>query len=299
MTRNRVVAALVLLGSAAAGWQLGGAERIGRKSFEATEIARLRAHFALVERELLARNVTALTSAQRAARAEQIRLLRRYAAEGRFPRNDRFPDSRVPFFRDAHGTLCAMAFLIASSGRADLVDHVALTRNNGYLPELIDEPGLAEWLEQHGLTLAEAARIQPTYGGGGGIIEAEDTRVGAGYIMASAATSGLAAATLFWNARSLARTQDHRWSGGLGLVVGGVGVALGASRIGDPGYGNSMLGSWNIALGATAVILGARVLFGPSRSSSVRSGSEPRLRLVPTAEPGGAPRFGLAGRLRL
>jgi len=298
MTRKRVVGALVLLASVGAGWQLGGAERGRHGTLEAAEVARLRSHFAQVERELLERDVSALAPAQRTARAEQIRLLRRYAADGRFPQNDRFPGRRVPFFRDAQGTLCAMAFLIAWSGRGDIVDHVALTRNNAYLPELADEPGLMEWLEQHGLTVAEAARIQPSYDGGG-IIEDGESRVGSGYIMATTATSGLAAATLFWNARSLDRTREHRWHGGLGLVVGGVGVALGASRIGDPGDGNTVLGSWNIALGATAAILGARVLLGRSRTSSASRRSEPSLRLVPIAVPGSMPHLGLAGRLQL
>jgi hypothetical protein len=60
-----------------------------------------------------------------------------------------------------------MAFLIAATGRGDLVDRVARTRNNAYLPELLDEPGLREWLEEHGITATEAARIQPSYDGPG------------------------------------------------------------------------------------------------------------------------------------
>ncbi|HEX7336720.1 MAG TPA: nuclear transport factor 2 family protein, partial [Gemmatimonadales bacterium] len=76
---------------------------------------------------------------------------------------DRFPDRAMPFFRDSDGVPCAMAYLIDRSGRADLVDRVALTRNNAFIAELADDPDLRAWLDSAGLSVAEAARIQPGY----------------------------------------------------------------------------------------------------------------------------------------
>ena len=165
MNRRRIVTISVLLAFVALGWEIGGADRFGKGSFEAEETARLRLHFAEVEREMLSRDISDLTPAQQEAREEQIRQLRRYAALGVFPKNSYHPGRRTPYFRDAGGNLCAMAFLIAASGRGDIVDHIARNRNYAFVPDLVDEPGLPEWLRDHGLTVAEAARIQPSYDG--------------------------------------------------------------------------------------------------------------------------------------
>jgi hypothetical protein len=89
--------------------------------------------------------------------------LREYRDAGEFPRNDRFQDRSMPFFRDADSALCAMAYLIERSGRGDLVDRIASTRNNAFIAELADESQLLGWLDSVGLSVTEAARIQPTY----------------------------------------------------------------------------------------------------------------------------------------
>ena len=69
----------------------------------------------------------------------------------------------MPFFRDGHGAFCAMAYLIERSGRRDLVDRIASTRNNAFIAELANDPALRVWLDSVGLSVTEAARIQPTY----------------------------------------------------------------------------------------------------------------------------------------
>lgn len=128
------------------------------------EVARLRAHFDSVDAELRLPTALPLTPAQHTGRATLIGWLREYREGGGFPRNDRFPDRAVPFFRDSRGVLCAMAYLIDRSGRGDLVDRVASTRNNAFIPELAGDPELRAWLNSVGLSVAEAARIQPWYG---------------------------------------------------------------------------------------------------------------------------------------
>ena len=127
------------------------------------EVRRLREHFRRVDAELTSRDVSHLSAQQRAARARNIEVLREYARAGIFPHNHDFPDQTLPFFRDEHGTLCAMAYLIARSGDVELVERVAHTNNNAFISELANDSALIDWLDRNGMTAAEAARVQPAY----------------------------------------------------------------------------------------------------------------------------------------
>lgn len=138
------------------------AYRTARASLR-SEDARLREHFRGALRELAAADTRHLSTEQRAARDAATEALRGYAARGRFPRNDRFPGVLVPFFIDDVGTRCAVAHLVERSGRADLAREVHQRHNNALVWELAKEPGFASWAAANGLTLAELARIQPSY----------------------------------------------------------------------------------------------------------------------------------------
>ena len=135
-----------------------------RADFAAAEQARIRAHLDSVERELRAKDVSTLTPTQRAARLRNLAILHVYWIRGVFPQNTDFPGQRVPYFIDRYGTRCAMAYLIEQSGEGDLVTRVAATHNNARIPELRTDPDLGAWLWRNGITLEEAARIQPAYG---------------------------------------------------------------------------------------------------------------------------------------
>ncbi len=128
------------------------------------EIERVREHLLGAERLMDARDLSALTPAQRTARAEARERLRAYRHAGRFPHNHDFVDHRVPYFIDAHGTRCAMAHLIEASGGAGYVQAVARTSNHATVRELAGDRELTAWLQANGLTVEEAARIQPNYG---------------------------------------------------------------------------------------------------------------------------------------
>ena len=219
-------------------------------AFERAEVTRLRAHFDSVLLELRRRDVAELRPAQRSARSELLQALTRYRDGGVFPHNH---DSATatPYFRDEHGTLCAMAYLIATTGRHDIVDDIATQRNNDYIPELASDPRLGAWLDSVGLTVAEAARIQPEDGGGSLREERESARrdvlpsiAGGAAAIASAAVNWAAppgnkdrrpvligalssAASLFLGAAILS-TDDEDWNA-LGAFDIGAGVAaLGA-----------------------------------------------------------------------
>jgi uncharacterized protein (TIGR03382 family) len=69
----------------------------------------------------------------------------------------------VPYFIDADGTRCAMAHLMELGGAGALVAEVAGTNNNAYVAELAADDRFLAWLDAAGLTVEEAARIQPSY----------------------------------------------------------------------------------------------------------------------------------------
>src|SRR5262249_5125801 len=126
------------------------------------EIARVRAHLERVERELLASMPPGLTPTQANARAQVIELLHQYIVAERYPTND-VSRKMTPIFVSSDGARCAMAALLEATGHGALVRRLAAEHNLAYIEELKGDPELSAWLTEHGLTLVEAARIQPSY----------------------------------------------------------------------------------------------------------------------------------------
>jgi hypothetical protein len=127
----------------------------------AAERRRVDAHLRRVLALLRTTPPRRLSPSRQRARALHIDRLDAYRKRGVFPRNHRFPLARVPHFIDEAGTRCAVAHLVETTGGAELVREVARTRNNARVHALAALPELVEWLEESGLTLDEAAGIQP------------------------------------------------------------------------------------------------------------------------------------------
>lgn len=127
---------------------------------------RVKNHLRLVEKALRRRDVGHLSFELQARRLQHLNNLHDYWTRAVFPKNIHFPGQRVPYFQDHLGTLCAMAYLVEQSGRADLVAIVQRTNNNIYIEDITEGPVL-DWIQQSGLTQVEAAQIQPTYDGCG------------------------------------------------------------------------------------------------------------------------------------
>lgn len=125
------------------------------------EIARVHAHLARAEAELAAHPPAALTAAQQRARAGVLADLHAYTEAERYPTNDLVADA-TPIFIDEYGARCAMAALIERGDRA-LVARVARDHVYAHIADLAGDADLARWLVAHGVTLAEAAAIQPSY----------------------------------------------------------------------------------------------------------------------------------------
>lgn len=201
-------------------------------SFERLERERIRAHLARVERELRGREVSGLSARQLEARAGNLDVLHAYWKRGRFPHNHDFPGERIPYFVDAHGTRCAMAHLIEASGGGDLVRRVAATHNNARVRELAADRELVAWLDQAGLTAAEAARIQPEYGHSPPFNDVVLGRRADGiYPEAAAVTSVVEASAIALNANTEKPWSQRRPRAAFGVLAGVLGMAVGATGL--------------------------------------------------------------------
>ena len=238
-------------------------------SFAAAERIRLRAHFDSVERELRARDVSGLTPAQRAARARVLNILHTYQVRGVFPRNTDFPDRDVPVFIDWRGTRCGFAYLVEQTGHEDLVLRIAATRNYARVPELKDDPEVGRWLAQNGITLAEATRIQPSYGCGspqgdcavaGAVPPASD-----GYKVATGVSVATNVATFTLNVLHTGLSRQARGIASVG--AGTIGIIAGASNLGTSGP-RGTLGLVNTGIGAASLALGVIRLSGTGHAGT-------------------------------
>jgi len=190
------------------------------------------AHLTAVEVELLAADTTHLTPALRARRAAFIDTLATYRDRCEFPQNTLAPDRLVTVFvdrADGKDTPCAVGFLMATAGRSDLVERIHTTRNTATIWELADDPEVASWVADSGLSLYEVARIQPAYCA---------DRGGTCLCMGSWFATGVAEGTITTlgpdDEVTVTITNVH----GTGATVGGVRTA---TRMGDDTVGRRVL----------------------------------------------------------
>jgi hypothetical protein len=255
---------------------LASVEREAPAGRASPEVVRVRAHLARVEAQLMSADVSALTAAQRAARARHIAVLRQYRDAGVFPHNHIVAERRVPVFVDEHDSHCAVGYLLARDGRHDIVERVRRTRNTATVPELADDPALVAWLTDAGLTLAEAAQIQPTYGPAPGE-EESDT-----YNNVSLVAIGLSGGASIWNLIVLGKPSSRRLPGGIGTVLGivDIGLAFGGiiatTRENDPNYSiDDVMPTINLGAGVVTATIGLINLLRRAPVALPAQGSNP------------------------
>lgn len=219
------------------------------------EVSRIRTHIEGAEALLHSRDDSGLAPAQRVARARCIAELRAYRKRGVFPHNHLLRDRRTPVFVDEHGTRCAMAHLIEQSGATSLVSRISSTRNLARIRDLAGDAALGDWLERNGLTLDEAARIQPEYDPNrDGTGETSTTVWAAAGIGAGIGATG-AALNL-----SVGNSQDERNARGLvGVLFGLLGAGLGVPALSEDG-GARVLGAVDVGVGLASLGLAMRQL---------------------------------------
>lgn len=128
------------------------------------EVVRIQGHLKRVALLMRSAPTAHLTAEQREARRTVLAWLGEYRTAGRFPHNHVRPGQRVPIFVDPHGTPCAVGYLMLRSGHEALVEDIVRTDNLVRVRALRGDPRVAAWLDAHGITLIEAALIQPAYG---------------------------------------------------------------------------------------------------------------------------------------
>lgn len=97
-----------------------------------------------------------------ASRAQQLRTLRQYLARKQFPINAAHGSIAKPIFVDEEGTHCAVGYLMHRSGADNVVQDI-VDQNNFVLVYDLDDESALDWIAMSGLTLDEAAMIQPAY----------------------------------------------------------------------------------------------------------------------------------------
>ena len=260
------------------------------------EQARVRAHFDSAEREVRGNSVVGLSVAQRAARARALDRLHAYATRGVFPRNRHFPGALVPsFVDDLTGTRCGMGYLIEEAEGSRLVARIAATNNNATILDLKNDPELLAWLDRNGLTLDEAARIQPKY-----CADPRDPTPGWGALRSTPAVTPPASSSYKVATGTLVIADmaavainamgphgSSTMSGALALTSGVLGMAIGIPNIDESGD-TQTLGWVNATVGAASAALGTYWLLKPHTTVAAVS-------FAPWVASNGAP--GLSGRI--
>jgi hypothetical protein len=98
-----------------------------------------------------------------ANRRTHITRLIEYRRRGQFPLNEGHAAQPAPIFVDNHDTACAVGHLMRLSGREHDVAGIQHESNLVYLPDVTAGP-VVVWTLTSGITLEEAALIQPAYG---------------------------------------------------------------------------------------------------------------------------------------
>jgi len=137
------------------------AELLKQKQFS-SEKEIITYHLQQVEKHLTKKNTEHLPLEIKQYRAEGIAALHKYWQRALYPKNNQF-NYRLPLFIDDYNTACAVGYIMQGTGNVALANHIAETKNNAYVKEMVDK-NILDWAKAYGFTVDELALIQPTYG---------------------------------------------------------------------------------------------------------------------------------------
>jgi hypothetical protein len=153
-----------------------------------------------------------------------------------------------------------MAYLIAESGSVALVQRIASTRNLALIRQLADDPELVAWLRANGMTAAEAARVQPTYGGTGP--EPVSDEFMWAYHVATGATTLANGGLMYMSLHGRSRL----W-GGAAIAGGALQTVIGVGGMSEDAA--RPYGIFNTGFGAATTLIGAYTLFRPAAAPAL------------------------------
>jgi hypothetical protein len=264
--------------------------------FETRERIRIQAHFDSVLAELRATDIRRLDGGRRQRRAQLVDVLEAYRDRGIFPHNYDRPEAPTPTFVDSKTSVrCAVAHLVDYTGRGDIVTRVAAANNRVYVMELGTDTAFTAWLDHHGLTLPEAARIQVPYAYDNGPMGLSSGGVDALAVMMTGGSVLVGGANLFANS-----SGKHKLLSVAGISVGALTSAAGVASLQDQGTA-AFVGPMAMTVGAVTAIYGAtRMIRHRDDTRNANAGTGARLSVAPSIElPKEAPaRVGLTGHLR-
>lgn len=234
----------------------------GSEPGEADEQLRIQTHLAFVESKLRSAATNHLNDDQIRNRRFIIDLLHNYWQAGQFPSNSAYAERR-PCFIDDEGNICAVGYLLAASRGWDVAASINERFQYEYLTDM-DEPLLAEWANNYGLSLEECAMIQPTYGPPPApVISYAELKPG--YGISSSVMSGV---NLAGNILMLSKKTTGKGLAKFGIATGGAQLIMGIANIkkerytiglnGASGYtryrAQNNLSYLNIAMGTTTLV---------------------------------------------
>ena len=261
------------------------------------EVRRIRIHFDSVLTALTTRDVHTLSSEQLARRRALTTTLRAYRARGVFPHNYDFPGQSIPYFVDRKtGTRCAVAHLLESTARADIVARVARANNNVWVAQLARDSAFTNWLDANGITLDEAAFIQLPYSAP--VSKAEVARQ-AGFAITAPIALGTAMVTSAVNL--FGNSDGHRTTASkVGIVSGLTTMVMGSAVMAKTDL--TGIGASSVAIGLTSVALSMRsirnhsIVVAEREAERARSASQTSVAPIISTSNGGS--AGLAVSLR-
>ncbi len=235
------------------------------------EEERVKSHLMFVEEQLRRSSPSDLSARQRTNRSKMLDLLHSYWNKGEFPKNDGHPDPRRPCFIDKEGNICAVGFLIQETMGRELAEEINRDYKYSYISE-IDEPILAEWAKENGLSLMECAMIQPAYSGMG---NSDDNYIPTGLALSTALLSGTNIALSTIGGIERCKGNPNRGAPTVGIFSGTSQMVLGVLSY-PAGYadfnGNYMinesqqvLSMVNIGVGLGTIILSSYYLLAKKK----------------------------------
>jgi hypothetical protein len=243
-----------------------------------SDFERIQTHLAYAEQQLRQHTPAGLAADQRQHRAHLLDLLHAYWQAGIFPSNEALDGQRHPCFIDRAGRICAVGYLVEQTAGRAVAEHLNTRFQYSELLAMHD-PALSRWVGGSGLSLAECALIQPTYGPVYVPIVSGNS-IPTGYGTASAVLGGLNLSAIAFNS-SAAGHQAGRWLPLLTMASGTTQLIMGATRFPEapqPSFNGTVLTNEsqkilsfaNIGVGTATLLFGTwNLLHRPATTSQL------------------------------